>query len=115
MFHIIDEELWNNTKGGSEYVPQRYEIDGFIHLSGLHQVLRPANLLYQGRDDLLLLEISVAALTAELRYEPGSHGEDEMFPHLYGALNIDAVQAVHGFGCLPDGSFELPRELDQKL
>lgn len=111
VFHIVDAESWREAKGQHEYVPERYDSEGFIHLSGLGQVLRPANLLYRDRSDLLLLQVSVRALTSELRYEPGSHGEEELFPHLYGPLNVDAVVDVHAFACLPDGSFELPEAL----
>jgi len=111
VFHIIESDVWDAAKPAGSYVPDRYDVEGFIHLSGKHQVLRPANLLYQGRADLLLLGINVRELSAELRYEPGSHGEEELYPHLYGPLNTDAVREVYDFPCSPDGSFELPAKL----
>lgn len=111
VFHIIGAETWAAVEGSRTYVPERFDEEGFIHLSERQQILRPANLLYQGRNDLLLLEIDVTALHAELRYEPGSHGEDELFPHLYGPLNVDAVRAVHTFNCEADGTFRLPAHL----
>lgn len=47
---------------------------------------------FAGRDDLVLLEIDPARLRAELKYEPAPDGE--LFPHVYGPLNIDAVVGV---------------------
>lgn len=113
VFHIVADAEWKAVASSHAYIPSGLETEGFIHLSRRHQILRPANLLYSGRSDLVLLEIVVAALTSELRYEPGSHGEDELFPHLYGQLNVGAVVAVHDFPCLPDGRFELPASVSQ--
>ena len=108
VFHIVSKSRWLDAAEVGTYEPEHYDAEGFIHLSRRGQIQRPANLLYRGQSDLILLEIRVDALTAELRYEPGSHGEDELFPHLYGLLNNDAVVALHEFPCAADGSFELP-------
>lgn len=111
MFHIIESQDWAQAQESNEYVPARYESEGFIHLSGRHQVLHPANLFYQGRENLLLLEIDAESLTSDLIYEPGSNGETQLFPHLYGPLNLDAVRVVHDFPCEVDGAFSLPATL----
>lgn len=114
VFHIISRTAWSDAQAAGAYVPARYDEEGFIHLSKRDQILRPANLLYQGHSDLVLLEIESASLAAEVRYEPGSHGEDELFPHLYGPLNLEAVRAVHDFPCEPDGSFILPSAITEE-
>jgi len=111
VYRIIGNEEWKVARTAGEYVPERFGDEGFVHLSSAGQVLRPANLLYSGRNDLKLLVIDVDKLEAELRYEPGSHGEEELFPHLYGHLNVDAVTDVIDFPCEPDGSFQLPESL----
>lgn len=108
VFHIIHESAWAVAQQTNAYLPDRFVEEGFIHLSKRSQILRPANLLYRGQADLRLLVIEVERLVAELVYEPGSHGEAELFPHLYGQLNIDAVIDVLDFPCEPDGSFMLP-------
>ncbi|MCZ2095993.1 MAG: DUF952 domain-containing protein [Anaerolineae bacterium] len=66
--------------------------------------LRTANLYYAGQRDLVLLVVDPALLKSELRCElpaetPGSTASrrDERFPHLYGALNLDAVARVVDF------------------
>jgi uncharacterized protein (DUF952 family) len=41
-----------------------------------------------------------------MRYEPP--GDGELFPHIYGALNLDAVVRILDFPPAADGSFALP-------
>jgi uncharacterized protein (DUF952 family) len=108
VFHIIGSRDWADAQDRGRYAPDAFAADGFVHLSNRDQILRPANLLYRGRTDLKLLVIEVSRLRARVVCEPGSHGEDELFPHLYGQLNLDAVIDVVDFPCNPDGTFALP-------
>lgn len=114
LFHIIAEHDWAVAQQAGQYRPAGLESEGFIHLSQKGQILRPANLLYQGRIDLILLVIDPQLVDAEVVYEPGSHGEAEDFPHLYGALNIDAVIETVDFPCGEDGTFCLPEGLNEQ-
>jgi uncharacterized protein (DUF952 family) len=111
LFHIVGSGDWAEAQAVGRYAPDQFALEGFIHLSQREQILRPANLLYGGRTDLLLLRIDPDLLRADVVYEPGSHGESELFPHLYGQLNLDAVVGVVPFACEADGSFVLPSEL----
>lgn len=76
------------------------EGEGFVHLSGPHQVLTPANAMYRGQRDLVLLVLDASKLHHEIKVEGG-------FPHLYGALTADAVIDVVSFPCDDDGTFRL--------
>lgn len=113
LFHIIGRKGWVAAEAVGEYKPPGLATEGFVHLSKKSQILRPANLLYRGRNDLELLVIDPERLESEVVFEPGSHGESEDFPHLYGPLNIDAVVDVVTFPCLDDGSFVLPANLPE--
>ncbi len=55
-----------------------------------------ANRYYAGRQGLVLLTIDPAAVGAEIRYE-NLDGGDEAFPHIYGALPLEAVAEVRPF------------------
>ncbi|MCV7101011.1 DUF952 domain-containing protein [Mycobacterium palustre] len=81
--------------------------DAFIHLSAPEQVHLPANRLYRGRDDLVLLHVDPARLDAPVRWEPGvpTDPESMLFPHLYGPLPARAVIAVTAYRPSPDGAF----------
>jgi uncharacterized protein (DUF952 family) len=69
--------------------------------------VRVANARFGGARDLVLLCVATERLAAPLRYEPGDPGSDELFPHLYGPLNGDAVLQALPFSEGSDG-FALP-------
>lgn len=112
VFHILPRVDWQQALQCGSYAPASLSREGFIHCSTSAQVLDTAHRWYRGRPDLLLLEIDVHRLTAPLRHEPPVNSTDErraqLFPHLYGPLNLDAVAAIFEFPCQPDGSFRLP-------
>ncbi|HOP19207.1 MAG TPA: DUF952 domain-containing protein [Amphiplicatus sp.] len=65
------------------------ERDGYMHMSTGEQVLETARLHFKGQTDLVALEIDPALIDGDVRLEPSRGGA--LFPHLYGALSIDAV------------------------
>jgi uncharacterized protein (DUF952 family) len=79
----------------------------FIHLSTPEQVHLPANRLYRGRGDLVLLHIDPALLDSPVRWEPGvaTDPESMLFPHLYGPLPVRAVLNVTAYPPAADGTF----------
>jgi uncharacterized protein (DUF952 family) len=85
---------------------------GFIHCSKAGQILRVANLVFAGQHGLVLLEIDPGRLTSLLRWEPGADLATELFPHIYGPINLDAVLHVIDFEPGPDGKFHLPKSLE---
>ena len=68
----------------------------FLHLSWPEQVHLPAQRLFPGRRDLVLLVVDPARLTDPVAEEPGVSGDPDgmRFPHLYGPLPVSAVVAV---------------------
>ncbi len=67
--------------------------DGYVHLSTRVQALETAKLHFAGVDDLLALEISLAAIGAKVKFELAPK-RGEAFPHLYGRLRRDDVSAA---------------------
>ena len=112
IFHILSRREWDDAVARGSYAPQSLCGDGFIHCSTSAQVIDTANRFYRGQRDLIVLCIDEMRLNAELKYEAPatSQGElaGELFPHLYGELNIDAVVRVVELRCEADGSFRLP-------
>jgi uncharacterized protein (DUF952 family) len=64
--------------------------DGFIHFSAAEQVAETAALHFAGAGDLMLIAVDATALGAALKWEPSRGGA--LFPHLYGALPLEAVK-----------------------
>lgn len=119
ILHILDASAWQAAQSSGLYRVDSLETQGFIHFSTFAQMPRTAQKHYGGRTDLSLLVIEAAKLREKLVYEPPIHPDGtpststEHFPHLYGALNLDAVRAVVPFPINPDGTFTLPAALAQ--
>jgi uncharacterized protein (DUF952 family) len=110
--HIVKRSEWMLAVARGTYAPTSLRDEGFIHCSTIAQVIDTANRFYRGQDDLILLLIDESRLKAELKYEAPAmmHGESagELFPHLYGELNVDEVVRMVVLRCAVDGSFQLP-------
>lgn len=97
ILHIASRAGWLASQQSGSYTPESFEREGFIHCSKQEQVLRVANTFFVGQHGLVLLVIDPARLSPELRWEPGTDASDELFPHLYGPLNLEAVTRVLEF------------------
>jgi uncharacterized protein (DUF952 family) len=109
LVHLAEADRWRARAGGP-YLPVEFDVDGFIHLSALHQVLTPANRFYRGRRDLTAVVLDTRVLGDAVVWEAGT-GTEERFPHLYGAITPDAVVAEVDLAPGPDGGFLLPSAL----
>jgi ribosomal-protein-serine acetyltransferase len=118
IYHITSRDAYEAARAKGIYRTLSLQQEGFIHLSANHdQVERVANAIYRGQDGLVILVVDPALLRSELRYEPpdtsipAEHNTGELFPHLYGPLNLDAVVDVVAFPANSDGTFALPPTL----
>jgi uncharacterized protein (DUF952 family) len=107
ILHITQREEWEKAKLAEFYRSDTLDSEGFIHCSTLMQVIKVANFRFRNERDLVLLCIDSENVEAEIRYE----GVEDLFPHVYGVLNVDAVLKVVEFVCGEDGFFELPQEV----
>jgi uncharacterized protein (DUF952 family) len=107
ILHITTRADWESAQAQGDYRLDTLATEGFIHCSTPDQVLGPANALFRGRSDLVLLVIDPTRLAAELVYED-CYEAGQAFPHIYGPLNIDAVNRIVPFPPLADGTFALP-------
>ena len=64
-----------------------------------------ARRLYSGETDLLVLEVETGVLVSEVKREPSRSGE--IYPHIYGPINVEAVAGVRQLLADPDGGFRL--------
>lgn len=114
ILHITSKSEWLEAQALGEYRAPSLETEGFIHCSAEAQVVAVANAFYRGRNDLVLLMIEETRARPEVKWEaPAEQHDDEFlksssFPHVYGALNLDAVVGVRDFPPNEDGTFTLP-------
>jgi uncharacterized protein (DUF952 family) len=93
IYKICPAALWREAErakifGGS---PADHQ-DGYIHFSTAEQVESTLAKHFAGQKNLLLIAVDAQALGAALKWEQ-SRGR-ALFPHLYGALPLSAVQSV---------------------
>ncbi len=84
-------------------------LEGFIHCSEHHQILRTANKYYADAASLTLLEIDDRAL-GEMLVREDLTGSGT-FPHVYAAIPVAAVTAVYALSRGDAGAWLLPASL----
>jgi uncharacterized protein (DUF952 family) len=109
IYHITRKTDWDAALSVGRYAADRLRTEGFIHCSTVEQVLATANRLFRGKTGLALLCIEADKVGAEIRHE-NLEGGTSLFPHVYGALEIASIAAVHDFPPQADGSFVLPAD-----
>jgi uncharacterized protein (DUF952 family) len=107
IFHITKRVEWARAEREGSYRAPSLASEGFIHCSRSDQVIRTADRLFHGQTGLVLLEIEPRRVKAEIRHE-NCEGGQELFPHIYGALDLDSVVRVLAFEPGEDGSFAMP-------
>lgn len=113
ILHITTRSEWE-TAVNTPYTAPSLHTEGFIHCSTPAQVLGPANQMFRGQTDLILLCIEPDLVTAAIVYED-CYESGQAFPHIYGPLNRNAVTQVIPFPPHPDGTFSLPAALVREL
>ncbi|HEY1556010.1 MAG TPA: DUF952 domain-containing protein [Kofleriaceae bacterium] len=91
IFHVVPADEWERARAAGVYAPDSLRELGFIHLCEQHQVAGVLARFFAGRSDLVVLAVREDRLRAALRREPV---DGDMFPHLFGPLELDAVVGV---------------------
>ena len=113
IFHVVNKEDWAMGKKNGTYSPESLKKDGFIHCSRADQIIKVANSFFKNTPNLILLRIDQSKVINEIKTEAPLEApwSDIHYPHIYGELNIDAVECEFDFPCQSDGLFQLPDNL----
>ena len=107
IYKISSASAWREAERQGVYRGSADDIrDGFIHFSLPSQVAETARKHFLGQTGLFLIEVDADALGDALRWE--SSRDDELFPHLYGELDLGAVTNVLDMPARSDGSHDIP-------
>jgi uncharacterized protein (DUF952 family) len=107
IYKICPASAWREAERQGVFQGSRDDIrDGFIHFSKASQVAETARKHYFGQTGLFLIAVDADALGEALRWEPSRN--DELFPHLYGELDLGTVVGVFSMRARADGSHEIP-------
>lgn len=92
IYHIVLPDVWDRFKDKPSYQSESLETEGFIHCSYPNQLDAVLKRYYRGVERVLILKIDTEKLLSKLVKEPSAN--DEMYPHIYGRINQNAVVEV---------------------
>jgi uncharacterized protein (DUF952 family) len=107
IYKICPASAWREAERSGVFRGSADDLrDGFIHFSTAPQVAGTARKHFFGQSGLFLIAVDADSLGDSLRWEPSRN--DELFPHLYGELDLGAVTAVLEMRTRSDGTHDIP-------
>jgi uncharacterized protein (DUF952 family) len=107
IYKICPASAWREAERQGVYRGSADDArDGFIHFSTASQVDGTARKHFRGQSGLFLVAVDGDALGDALRWEASRNGE--LFPHLYGELDLGAVTGVLPMRARADGTHDIP-------
>jgi uncharacterized protein (DUF952 family) len=106
IYKICPASAWREAERQGFYRGSADDLrDGFIHFSSAAQVAETAKKHFRGQTGLFLIAVDADALGDALRWEVSRGGE--LFPHLYGELDLGAVTAILNMRARSDGYHDI--------
>lgn len=103
IYKILPRADWAAAKAKGVFEGSPVDLaDGFIHFSTAAQAQETARRHFAGQADLVVLALDAEALGEGLKWEPSRGGD--LFPHLYGPLDVTKVVAVTEAPLAADGA-----------
>lgn len=91
IYKIVPEALWADAlKAGVFHGAEVDKRDGYIHFSTGAQLGETVAEHFTGQTDLWIVAVDPQNLGESLKFEPSRN--DDLFPHLYGKLEIADVE-----------------------
>jgi uncharacterized protein (DUF952 family) len=105
-YHGTPAEHFDSISQTQPYVAPSFAQEGFIHCTdGEVRLAEILSAYYSdSKSDWLVLYIDKDRVAAPIKYQD----PENVFPHIYGPLNRDAIIAVRELSRLPDGRFLAP-------
>lgn len=92
IYYLLTVDEWQRVRDDAVVATPGPE--GFVHCCEESQIAGVRSAFFPPNADLVTLRLDPTRLEAETRYEPGSRGEPERFPHVYGAIRRVDVEPV---------------------
>jgi uncharacterized protein (DUF952 family) len=93
IYHITTKQQWQDAQANGRYESAALKEEGFIHCSEDRQIAGVLERYFKGKQDLVKLVIQTDKLTSPLYFD-WSDAIEDTFPHIYGPINLDAVEEV---------------------
>jgi uncharacterized protein (DUF952 family) len=107
IYKILPREAFEAAKASGAFVGAGIDLaDGSIHFSTALQVHETARLHFRDKPDLVIFSVESEELGEALKWEPSRGGQ--MFPHLYGPLDVALIREAAPAPLGADGAPVLP-------
>ncbi len=113
--HLLTPDDWHSATATGIIRPPSLDAEGFTHCSDLHQVVRVANRFYVHEAELIIAHIDPTRLASPVRWEAPAHPDgspatdhEEFYPHVYGPIEISAVEVTTPLRKGPGARFVAP-------
>ncbi|MBV9241704.1 MAG: DUF952 domain-containing protein [Acidobacteria bacterium] len=91
IYHIVLPDDWA-AFDTDLYFAKSLESEGFIHCSFSEQLNTVIGRYYSGEPEVVVLELDTDSLMSRVVNEPST--ANEIYPHVYGPINRDAIVSV---------------------
>lgn len=96
LYHITTRDLVDDAQALGIYHCPSLMDEGFIHCCQFDQLAGVVERYYQDEPELCLLTIDRARLDVPVKME-NTVGGSELFPHVYGPINMVAVERIGSY------------------
>ncbi len=93
ILHATTREAWERAQRQGEFRGDTLTTEGFTHCCLSGQLSGVVSRYFQGQTELVVLRIASDNLKPALKWE-SPPGSDDIFPHVYGPINLDSVAGV---------------------
>ena len=90
IYHVTTKSWWEATKKAGKLSSPRFEEEGYIHCATAQQVPGVLQRYFANQTDLVKLTLNKAKIQPPLVFELAG-SLNEVFPHVHGPINLDAV------------------------
>ena len=105
IYILCPPAVYEAARRQGVYESDSLATEGFIHASPENQLTRVANKYYRQHAELCVLTVDTTRVTLEIKWEVISNGD--VYPHIYGPLNMDAVVSVRTVPRQVDGTYQI--------
>ena len=107
IYKICDKDAWAAAEADGRFAGSDDDLrDGFIHFSTRAQLGETVAKHFSRQNNLVLVTVDPDRFGDRLRWEPSRGGD--LFPHLYGALDLADVRSVQDLPLGPNGTHIFP-------
>ena len=107
IYIVTRPETWAVAKVRGYFYEDSIASEGFIHASAWPQLNRVLTHYFGNAQTLLVLMVDPVRLRPPVRWEL-SRSNGDVYPHIYGILNLDAASVALTLSRNAEGRFELP-------